>query len=132
MSFSDPIADMLTRIRNANMAEKKVVQVPYSKMKDAIAVILKKEGYVADFVTENLEGKKVLTLYLKYRADRTPVIQGLKRESKCGCRKYVDSTSIPRVLGGIGTAILTTSKGVMSGKEARQNGVGGELICTIW
>lgn len=132
MSFSDPIADMLTRIRNANMAEKKVVQIPYSKMKDAIAVILKKEGYIADLVTENLEGKKVLTLYLKYRADRTPVIQGLKRESKCGCRKYVDSNSIPRVLGGIGTAILTTSKGVMSGKEARQNGVGGELICTIW
>ncbi len=132
MSFTDPIADMLTRIRNANMAEKKVVQVPYSKMKDAIATILKKEGYIADFVTENLEGKKVLTLYLKYRADRTPVIQGLKRESKCGCRKYVDSNNIPRVLGGIGTAILTTSKGVMSGKEARQNGVGGELICTIW
>lgn len=132
MSFTDPIADMLTRIRNANMAEKKTVLVPYSKMKDELSKILKSEGYISDVVTENQDGRKVLTLYLKYRADRTPVIHGLKRESKCGCRKYVASDSIPRVLGGIGTAVLTTSKGVMTGKEARANSVGGELICTIW
>lgn len=132
MSVTDPIADMLTRIRNANMAEKKTVQMPFSKMKSEIARIMKKEGYIADFVTENNEGKKALTIYLKYRADRTPVIQGLRRVSKCGGREYVAASDVPRVLGGIGTAVLTTSKGVMTDAAARTEGVGGEVLCYIW
>jgi small subunit ribosomal protein S8 len=132
MSMNDPIADMLTRIRNANMAEKKTVQMPYSKIKDEITRILKKEGYIADYVTENVDGKKTLTLYLKYRADRAPVIQGLRKISKGGCREYVGAEEVPRVLGGIGTAILTTSRGVMTDRDARKNSIGGEVLCYVW
>lgn len=132
MSLNDPISDMLTRVRNANMAEKKTVQMPYSKMKDEIARILKKEGYIADCVIENAGGKKALTLYLKYRSDRSPVILGLRRVSKCGCRRYVGAADVPRVLGGIGTAVLTTSRGVMTDREARKNNVGGEVLCYVW
>lgn len=132
MVLSDPIADMLTRIRNANMAEKKVVQMPHSKMKSEISRILKAEGFIKDYTVENNEGKSVLNLFLKYTIDREPVIQGLRRISKPSCRKYVNAEEIPRVLGGIGLAILSTSAGVMTDNEARGKHIGGEVLCYIW
>ncbi|MBN2686387.1 MAG: 30S ribosomal protein S8 [Pontiellaceae bacterium] len=132
MVLSDPIADMLTRIRNANMAEKKVVQMPHSKMKSEIARILKAEGFIKDYTVENNEGKSVLNLFLKYTIDREPIIQGLRRISKPSCRKYVNAEEVPRVLGGIGLAILSTSSGVMTDNEARGKHIGGEVLCYIW
>ena len=132
MVLSDPIADMLTRIRNANMAEKKVVQMPHSKMKSEIARILKAEGFIKDYTVENNEGKSVLNLFLKYTIDREPIIQGLRRISKPRCRKYVNAEEVPRVLGGIGLAILSTSAGVMTDNEARGKHIGGEVLCYIW
>jgi len=132
MVLSDPIADMLTRIRNANMAEKKVVAMPHSKMKSEIARILKAEGFIKDYTMENADGKSVLNVFLKYTTDREPVIQGLRRISKPSCRKYVNSGEVPRVLGGIGMAILSTSSGVLTDTEAREKKVGGELLCYIW
>jgi small subunit ribosomal protein S8 len=132
MVLTDPIADMLTRIRNANMAEKKVVQMPHSKMKSEIARLLKSEGFIKDYTMENEDGKSVLNVFLKYTVEREPVIQGLRRISKSSCRKYVASDEVPRVLGGIGVAILSTSSGVMTDNEARQQKVGGEVLCYIW
>lgn len=132
MVLTDPIADMLTRIRNANMAEKKVVQMPHSKMKSELARLLKSEGFIKDYIMENQEGKSVLSIFLKYTAEREPIIQGLRRISKPSCRKYVASTEVPRVLGGIGIAILSTSSGVMTDKEARKQKVGGEVLCYVW
>jgi len=132
MVLTDPIADMLTRIRNANMAEKKVVQMPHSKMKSEIARILKAEGFIKDYTVENDGGKSMLNVFLKYTMDREPVIQGLRRISKPSCRKYVNADELPRVLGGIGLAILSTSSGVMTDNEARTNKIGGEVLCYIW
>lgn len=132
MIVTDPIADMLTRIRNANMAEKKVVQMPHSKMKCEIARLLKSEGFIRDYTTENENGKSVLNVFLKYTMEREPVIQGLRRISKSSCRKYAAAGEVPRVLGGIGTAILSTSSGVMTDNEARQRGIGGEVLCYVW
>lgn len=132
MSLTDQIADMLTRVRNANMVTQETVQCPYSKVKDEIARVMKQEGYIKDKVTENVENKKTLTLYLKYKADKTPIIRGLRRISSGGCRVYVGAEEVPRVLNGIGTAVLTTSKGVMTDRDARQAGVGGEVVCHIW
>jgi len=132
MVLTDPIADMLTRIRNANMAEKKDVQMPHSKVKSEIARLLKSEGFIKDYTMENESGKSVLKVFLKYTAEREPVIQGLRRISKSSCRKYVASGEVPRVLGGIGVAILSTSSGVMTDNEARKQHVGGEVLCYIW
>ena len=132
MVLTDPIADMLTRIRNANMAEKKVVQMPHSKMKSEIARLLKSEGFIKDYTMENENGKSVLNVFLKYTVEREPVIQGLRRISKSSCRKYVTATEVPRVLGGIGTAFLSTSSGVMTDNEARSKNIGGEVLCYIW
>ena len=132
MVLSDPIADMLTRIRNANMAEKKVVSMPHSKAKSEVARILKAEGFIKDYTMENNEGKPALKLFLKFTIDREPVIQGLRRISKPSCRKYVNSEEVPRVLGGIGMAILSTSSGVMTDNEAREKKVGGEVLCYVW
>ena len=132
MVVTDPIADMLTRVRNANMAEKKVVHMPHSKMKSEIARLLKSEGFIKDYTLENEGGKSVLSIYLKYTADREPVIQGLRRISKSSCRKYVAANEVPRVLGGIGTAFLSTSSGVMTDNEARSKNIGGEVLCYIW
>ncbi|MEN7972232.1 MAG: 30S ribosomal protein S8 [Verrucomicrobiota bacterium] len=132
MVLTDPIADMLTRIRNANMTEKKTVQMPHSKMKSEVARLLKSEGFIKDYTMENEDGKSVLKLFLKYTVDREPVIQGLRRISKPSCRKYVASNEVPRVLGGIGVAILSTSSGVMTDNEARQQKVGGEVLCYVW
>jgi small subunit ribosomal protein S8 len=123
---------MLTRIRNANMAEKKVVGMPHSKMKSELARILKAEGFIKDYTMENDDGKSMLNLFLKYTTDREPVIQGLRRISKPSCRKYVNSEEVPRVLGGIGLAILSTSSGIMTDNEAREKKIGGEVLCYIW
>jgi len=132
MVLTDPIADMLTRIRNANMAEKKIVQMPHSKMKSELARLLKSEGFIKDYTMENEGGKSVLNIFLKYTVEREPVIQGLRRISKPSCRKYVASDEVPRVLGGIGVAILSTSSGVMTDNEARKQNVGGEVLCYVW
>ncbi len=133
MVLTDPIADMLTRIRNANMAEKKVVQMPHSKMKSEIARLLKSEGFIKDYTMEKSEsGKSVLNVFLKYNVDREPIIQGLRRISKPSCRKYVASDEVPRVLGGIGVALLSTSSGIMTDNEARNQKIGGEVLCYIW
>jgi len=132
MVLTDPIADMLTRIRNANMAEKKIVQMPHSKMKSEIARLLKSEGFIKDYTMENEDGKSVLNVFLKYTIEREPIIQGLRRISKPSCRKYVASDEVPRVLGGIGVAILSTSSGVMTDNEARTQQIGGEVLCYVW
>lgn len=128
--MTDPIADMLTRIRNANQALIPEIEMGHSKMKESIARILKKEGYVNDF---SIEGKtlKKLKLKLKYQG-RKGIIAGLRRVSTPGLRRYVAATEIPRVLGGMGVAIVSTPRGVMTGLEARKANVGGELLCFIW
>lgn len=128
--MTDPIADMLTRIRNASRALMPEVEISYSRMKENIARILKREGYVAEF---SLEGKPVrmIKVKLKYQG-RKGVIDGLRRVSSPGLRRYVRATEIPRVLGGMGTAILSTPRGVMSGVEARKHNLGGELLCYVW
>ncbi|HNM76960.1 MAG TPA: 30S ribosomal protein S8 [Tepidiformaceae bacterium] len=134
MSVSDPIADMLTRIRNAAAARHDSVLMPASKMKVAIAGVLKEEGFIKDFSVAAEEGKAQpnLKVDLSYGGRKTPVLNGLQRVSKPGLRVYVQRREIPRVYGGLGIAILSTPKGVMSGQEARRNEVGGELICYVW
>ena len=133
MIVSDPIADMLTRIRNANMAEKQSVRIPHSKIKADIARLLKEEGFVKDYkLNETEKNKSFLSINLKYTSDREPVIQGLKRISKPSCRKYVNAEEVPRVLGGIGIALLSTSSGVMTDSEARKKNIGGEILCFVW
>jgi len=132
MILSDPISDMLTRIRNANMAEHKQVQIPHSKMKTEVARLLKEEGYIKDFTKENVEGKATLVLFLKYMEDQKPVIQGLRRVSRPSRRHYVGAEDVPRVLGGIGTAFLSTSTGILTDNDARKAHVGGEVLCYIW
>ncbi len=137
MSVNDPIADMLTRIRNAIMAGHPMVAVPSSKLKVAIAKILHEEGYVSNYeVVEGKDGtQKVLRIQLKYvgeRRNRRPVISGLERVSRPGRRVYTGKGEIPWVLAGLGVSILSTPKGVMTGKRARQLGVGGEVICKVW
>ncbi len=133
MIVSDPIADMLTRIRNANMAEKVSVELPSSKIKTEIAKLLKEEGFISDYSVVKIDGNKsTLVIDLKFTSDREPVIQGLQRVSKPSCRKYVNGEEVPRVLGGIGIAILSTSKGVITDTEARKQKVGGEILCYIW
>ncbi|KAB2662341.1 MAG: 30S ribosomal protein S8 [Verrucomicrobia bacterium] len=128
--MSDPIADLLTRIRNASLALLPEIEVSHSKMKESIARILKHEGYVTDF---NVEGSKIkkLRVRLKYQG-RKGVIVGLRRVSTPGLRRYVGSTEIPRVLGGMGTAIVSTPRGVLTGVQARKQNVGGEILCFIW
>ena len=129
---SDPIADMLTRIRNGMAARLPKVDIPGSKVKIEIARILKQEGYVANDRVANDNKKQVLKVYLKYRPDRKPVITRLTRVSKPSRRVYVDTHSIPKVIGGMGVCVLTTSVGVMTGQQARKKGVGGEVLCTVY
>ena len=128
--MSDPISDMLTRIRNGGRALLPAVEMPHSKIKESVAKILKTEGYVADVAVEG-EGKKKIKIRLKYNGKKN-VIEGLKRVSKPGLRKYVGSTEIPRVLGGLGVSIVSTSEGLMTGTEAKKKNLGGELLCYIW
>lgn len=131
MSVTDPIADMLTRIRNALAAGHESVSIPHSILKEQIAGILKKEGFIGDCATEG-EGKKTIKIRLKYTAEGEPAIVGLRRMSMSGLRRYVKADNMPIVLGGMGTAIVSTSSGLMTGREARKKRLGGELICTVW
>lgn len=132
MSLTDPVADMLTRIRNASNARHEKVLVPRSRLKVRIAEVLREEGFIKDFVVHQDGPQGAITILLKYSADREPAISEIKRVSKPGLRRYVPTDSIPRVLNGMGIAILSTSKGVMANREARKQKVGGELICTVW
>jgi small subunit ribosomal protein S8 len=132
MSFTDPIGDMLTRIRNASSARHEKVLVPRSRLKVRIAEVLKEEGFIKDFVVHQEGVQGAITILLKYSGDREPAISDIKRVSKPGLRRYVANDSIPRVLNGMGIAILSTSKGVLVDREARKQKVGGELICTVW
>ena len=130
MSMSDPIADMLTRIRNAQLSEKTSVVMPASKLKAAIAQVLKDEGYVEDFAVHDSDGKPVLDISLKYYAGR-PVIEKIERVSRPGLRIYKASDKLPNVMNGLGVAIVSTSKGVMTERKARASGVGGEVLCIV-
>src|SRR5205085_6859408 len=129
---SDPIADMLTRVRNAMLARHPKVDIPASKLKAEIARILKEEGYIANFKVAEEGVKKVIKIYLKYSTDNLPVITKIERVSRPGCRVYVGQDDIPRIQGGLGINILTTARGVMTGKSARKEKVGGEVLCRIW
>ena len=133
MSFTDPIGDMLTRIRNASSARHEKVLVPASRLKLRIAEVLRAEGFIKDFVVHQDDVRQgAITILLKYTPEREPAINDIKRVSKPGLRRYVATGSIPRILNGMGIAILSTSKGVMVDREARKQKVGGELICTVW
>ena len=132
MPVNDPVGDMLTRLRNASCARHDKVVLPGSIMKEQVAKVLKDEGFIADYTTHQRKPQNELTLTLKYGPDREPVITGIKRISKPGLRKFTAARNIPRVLGGMGISILTTSRGVMVDHEARKQKVGGELICTVY
>lgn len=132
MNLTDPVADFLTRVRNAIRSRQPKVDVPASRLKLEIARILKDEGYIQNFKATEEEGKKVLRVYLKYGADNQAAINAMKRISRPGCRVYVRRNEIPRVLGGMGINILTTPQGVMTGRQARKVGVGGEVLCEVW
>ena len=132
MTMTDPIADMLTRLRNASSAYHESVSMPYSKMKAASANILQTEGYIKDYEVEEARVGKTLTLNLKYGAKRERAISGVKRVSKPGLRVYAKSTKLPKVLGGLGVAIISSSSGMLTDREAADKGVGGEVIAYIW
>jgi small subunit ribosomal protein S8 len=130
--LTDPIADMLTRIRNANLALHDAVEMPGSSMKAEVARVLRDEGYITDYELRDAEVGTELVVRLKYDRDRRRVISGLERISKPGRRVYVDRTEIPKVLGGMGISVISTSQGIITGHEARRRGVGGEVICSVW
>jgi small subunit ribosomal protein S8 len=132
MSMTDPVADFLTRIRNGLSADHETVDIPASKFKIELARILREQGYITDYTTESARVGDVLRVTLKYTEDRKPVISGMERVSRPGRRTYVNSGEIPKVLGGMGTAILSTSNGVMTGHQAREAGVGGEVVAYVW
>ncbi len=132
MSMTDPIADMLTRIRNAVAAKHDSVSIPASKIKIAIAKILKQEGFIRDYEMQQDGPRKTLKVFLSYTPRREPVLTGIQRVSKPGLRVYVQKAEIPRVYGGLGIAILSTPRGVMTGQQAWSNKVGGEVLCYVW
>ena len=132
MSVTDPIADMLTRLRNALAARHPKVDIPASNLKVEVARILKEEGYINTYRVADEDGKRVIKLYLKYQADSSPVISRIERVSKPGRRVYAGSKEIPSIIGGMGINVLTTPKGVMTGKKARKEGLGGEILCNVW
>ena len=132
MSLTDPVADFLTRIRNSIRARHAKLDVPASKLKTEIARILKEEGYIANFKPAEEDGRQLLRVYLKYGANNEAAIRDLSRISRPGCRVYVGREGIKRVQGGLGICILTTPKGVMTGRQARREGVGGEILCEVW
>jgi len=132
MSVTDPIADMLTRIRNALMAKHEQVLVPSSRLKLSIARILKEEGFITDYEVVRGKPQRVIKIQLRYHDQKQPAIAGLKRVSKPGLRVYVGGKEIPRVFGGLGIAIVSTSKGVKTGQQAWRQGIGGELLCFVW
>jgi small subunit ribosomal protein S8 len=129
---TDPVSDYLTRLRNALAAQHEEVQIPTSKLKKELSRILKEQGYINDYAVAKQGVGEVLTLQLKYTEDRAPVIQGIKRVSRPGRRRYVTNAQVPRVQGGMGTAIVSTSTGVMTGHDAKRNGVGGEVVAYVW
>jgi len=132
MVQSDPIADMLTRIRNANLVHHDHVDIPCSKLKVSIAKILKDEGYIKYYKVMRNTKQGTIRIFLKYGPDKSPVINGLERVSKPGIRRYINSTEIPRVRGGLGIVIISTSHGILTGKDCRRQNVGGEVLCTVW
>ena len=132
MNVTDPIADMLTRVRNASVARHREVTLPSSKVKREIARILAEEGFIESFSTEPGDVQEQLTMRLRYVEGKTPVVSGLKRISKPGLRVYARKTEIPRVLGGLGIAVLSTSRGIMTGSQARKLNLGGEVVCYVW
>lgn len=132
MVLNDPVGDMLTRLRNASRARHDKMVLPASKLKAEVAKVLKEEGFIADYIVHDRKPQAEMTVMLKYGPDRTPVIQGIRRVSKPGLRRYVNTREIPRVMGGMGISILSTSRGVMGDQEARKQKVGGELICTVY
>ena len=132
MSLTDPVADFLARIRNAIRARHQKLDVPASKLKAEIARILKEEGYISNYKTQEEEGKQVLRVYLKYAAGSEAAFGRLARISRPGCRVYIGRDEIKRVQGGLGISIMTTPKGVMTGRQARREGVGGEILCEVW
>ena len=132
MNITDPIADMLTRIRNANNMSKDKVDIPASNLKYDIAKVLKDEGFIRDFKMLDSYPQNKIRVYLKYGNNGEKVISGLKRISKPGLRVYVNKEEIPKVLGGLGVSVLTTSSGVLAGKDAREEGLGGEVLCYVW
>ncbi|MFB3905160.1 MAG: 30S ribosomal protein S8 [Acidobacteriota bacterium] len=132
MAMTDPISDLLTRIRNAHLAGHEAVEVPYSRVKNEIVKILQEEGFLAGFKLNEKKPFSTLTVLLRYTANRQPAIQSLKRISRPGCRVYASKDEVPRVLGGLGVVILSTSKGVMTGKKAQEQGLGGEVMCEVY
>jgi small subunit ribosomal protein S8 len=134
MTMTDPIADMLTRLRNANVAHHEVVRMPSSKLKEALAAILLREGYIAGFnvASDDKRPGRFLEVTMKYASDRTRTISGLRRVSKPGLRVYTGADKLPRVLGGLGVAVLSTSQGLMTDRDARRLRVGGEVLCYVW
>jgi small subunit ribosomal protein S8 len=132
MSLTDPVADFLTRIRNAIRARHQKLDVPASKLKAEIARILKEEGYIANYKTTEEEGRAILRVYLKYGSNNEAAIRDLTRVSRPGCRVYIGRDEIKRVQGGLGISIMTTPRGVMTGRQARREGVGGEILCEVW
>ncbi|HHX73599.1 MAG TPA: 30S ribosomal protein S8 [Firmicutes bacterium] len=132
MTMTDPIADMLTRIRNANTMKHEVVEIPGSKIKLAIADILKKEGFIRDFEFKKDNKQGILRIFLKYGPNREHVLTGLKRISKPGLRVYANKDELPKVLGRLGIAVISTSQGIMTDRAARKAGIGGEVLCYIW
>jgi len=132
MNLTDPVADFITRIRNAHRSRHQKLDVPTSRLKTEIARILKEEGYIANYKLAEEDGKKVLRVYLKYGPNNEAVIRDLQRISKPGCRVYVGKDDIRRVQGGLGISIMTTPKGVMTGRQARREGIGGEILCEVW
>jgi small subunit ribosomal protein S8 len=134
MTMTDPIADMLTRLRNGSVAAQDVVRMPSSKLKEALAGILHREGYIVDYRVSDDPSRpgRVLEITLKYTPERVPTITGLRRVSKPGLRVYTKADRLPRVLGGLGVAVLSTSQGLMTDREARERRVGGEVLCYVW
>ncbi|MDQ6927268.1 MAG: 30S ribosomal protein S8 [Actinomycetota bacterium] len=134
MTMTDPVADMLTRLRNGNVAMQDSVRMPSSKLKEALAAILRREGYIADFSVRDEPSRpgRTLEIVMKYSPERQPTISGLKRVSKPGLRVYTKADRLPRVLGGLGVAVLSTSNGLMTDREARERRVGGEVLCYVW
>jgi small subunit ribosomal protein S8 len=132
--MTDPVADMLTRLRNGNVAMQDSVRMPSSKLKEALAAILRREGYIADFSVRDEPSRpgRTLEIVMKYSPEREPTITGLKRVSKPGLRVYTKADRLPRVLGGLGVAVLSTSNGLMTDREARERRVGGEVLCYVW
>ena len=129
---TDPVADMLTRVRNANTAHREQVDIPHSKIKEEIVKLLKKEGFIKDYQVIQTKAQGVLRVFMKYGENREKVISGIRRISKPGLRVYVPMEKIPRIFGGIGTVVMSTPRGIMTGKQAKKNGLGGEIMAYVW